>query len=199
MAANQTSTINQLVELFLSSRNRGESVKLSLESKDGKDFLNFSLGSPTGSPVGQPKTWTPGSTSPWEWPPLPAWTRPMRRKSPSQWKRDEKRKKEFFAKKAAYIVKTEFSEKQTSDVVMEEPADEIELSNIQEVQQEANVGDMFKILGEFKNPNFKPWNKVEPDKEVKTLWEELTSDNKSKRIEEIGEGSTCFEHCSEFW
>ena len=199
MAADDTSTINQLMELFLLSRKRGEWVKLSLESKDGKDSVNFSLGSPTGSPVGQPKTWTPGPASPWTWPPLPTWTRPVRRKTPSQWKRDEQRRKDFYAKKGAKVMKTEPSDNQNADVIMEEPADESDLSNIKEVQQEAHVDDMFKILGEFKNPNFQPWNKVEPDKEVKILWEILTRDNKAKGIEEIGEGSTCFEHCFEFW
>ena len=96
-------------------------------------------------------------------------------------------------------MKTEPSDNQNADVIMEEPADESDLINIKEVQQEAHVDDMFKILGEFKNPNFQPWNKVEPDKEVKILWEVLTRDNKAKGIEEIGEGSTCFEHCFEFW
>ena len=199
MAADDTSTINQLMELFLLSRKRGEWVNLSLESKDGKDSVNFSLGSPTGSPVGQPKTWTPGPASPWTWPPLPTWTRPVRRKTPSQWKRDEKRRKDFYAKKSAKVMKTEPSDNQNADVIMEEPADENDLSNTKEVQQEARVDDMFKILGEFKNPNFQPWNKVEPDKEVKILWEVLTRDNKAIGIEEIGEGSTCFEHCFEFW
>ena len=58
---------------------------------------------------------------------------------------------------------------------------------------------MFKIEGEFKNPNFKPWTTVEPDKEFKTLWEEIKRDNDLKGIEEIGEGSATFEHCFEFW
>ena len=132
MAADDTSTINQLMELFLLSRKRGEWVNLSLESKDGKDSVNFSLGSPTGSPVGQPKTWTPGPASPWTWPPLPTWTRPVRRKTPSQWKRDEKRRKDFYAKKGAKVMKTEPSDNQNADVIMEEPADESDLSNIKE-------------------------------------------------------------------
>ena len=58
---------------------------------------------------------------------------------------------------------------------------------------------LFKIEGVFKNPNFKPWSSVDPNKEVKLLWEALEKDNKEKGIEEIGEGSTCFEHHFEFW
>ena len=61
------------------------------------------------------------------------------------------------------------------------------------------MNDLFKIEGEYKNPKFQSWTKVEPNVEVKTLWEKLTNDNKIKGIEEIGEGSTCFEHCFEFW
>ena len=200
MATNETPTINQLMDLFLLSRNRGERVKLSMESKDGKDSVNFSLGSPAGNPEGQPKAWAPGSTSPWAWPPLPTWSRPLRRKSPSQWKRDEKRRKEFLLKKAgSEDVKKEANDELISNVIIEEPTDEIELSNIREVQSESKVNDLFKIEGEYKNPKFQPWTKVEPNVEVKTLWEKLTNDNKIKGIEEIGEGSTCFEHCFEFW
>ena len=82
---------------------------------------------------------------------------------------------------------------------IEDLKDEIELDEIpKQVQNEAVVDDLLKIEGEYKNPNFKPWTVVEPEKEVKTLWDMLKSDNKVKGIEEIGEGSTCFEHCFEF-
>jgi hypothetical protein len=40
---------------------------------------------------------------------------------------------------------------------------------------------------------------VEPEKQLKILLDMLKADNKAKGIEEIGEGSTCFEHCFEFW
>ena len=92
MSTEDAPTINQLMDLFLLSRSRGEWVKLSMETKDGQDSLNFTLGNPAGAPAGQPRAWTP-----WTWPP-PAWTRPQRTKSPSQWRRDQKRRQEFIAK-----------------------------------------------------------------------------------------------------
>ena len=61
------------------------------------------------------------------------------------------------------------------------------------------VNETFKIEGEYKNPKFKPWTVVEPEKEFKTLWELIKTDNKTMGIEEIGEGSATFEHCFEFW
>ena len=57
----------------------------------------------------------------------------------------------------------------------------------------------FSVLGEYKNPKFRPFEKLDPQAEVKTLWEAIKKDNKEKGIEEIGEGSTSFEHCFEFW
>ena len=199
------------MDLFLLSRSRGECVKLSMDSKDGKDVVTFSLGSQAGSTARQPQAWTQGSTSPspCTWPPptwrmpSPTWTMPRRRKSPSQWKRDEKRKKDFLAQKAASeSVKKEVEVRETTEVqvVIENPVDEIVLENIsEEVKKEANVNDLFKIEGEYKNPQFKSWTNVDPGKEVKILWESLERINKEMGIEEIGEGSTCFEHCFEFW
>ena len=48
-----TNTLKQNIELFYVRRNRGEWVKLSIESKDGKDSTIFSLGSPSATPAGQ--------------------------------------------------------------------------------------------------------------------------------------------------
>ena len=94
----ETSTINQLMELFLKSRSKGEWVNLSMESKDGKDSLIFSLGNSAGSPTEQPRAWTPppGSTTPQTRTPMSWKTR--RRKTPSQWRHDQKRMKDYLAK-----------------------------------------------------------------------------------------------------
>ena len=73
------------------------------------------------------------------------------------------------------------------------PVDEIELT---EIESDTNL---FKIVGEYKNSKSKPWAIVEPEKESKTMWELIKADNKTKEIEEIGEGSSCFEHHFEFW
>ena len=121
-------TIIQLMDLFLMSRNRGEWVKLSMESKDGKDSLTFSLENPAGAPAGNPKAWTPGSTP--SWPPPPLWTQPKRGKAPSQWKRDERRRKEFLARKVASAdVKKEAEEsnENVDKAIVENHVDEIEL------------------------------------------------------------------------
>ena len=202
MTTDGTSTINQLMELFHASRKRQECVSLSLESKDGKDHVTFCLGNPTGNTEGKPKTWTPGSSATWPHPPWtwlpPSWTQPKRRKSPSQWRRDQQRREEFIAKK----VKTEKDENcdKVVKATLAEPIDEIELDVIQqEAEKEVQVNDLFKIEGEYKNPNTKPWSVVDPEKEFKILWDMIKSDNKIKGIEEIGEGSMCFEHCFEFW
>ena len=205
MTSDGTSTINQLVELFHSSRSRGEWVNLSMESKDGKDSLTFSLINPAGAPAGPPRAWTPGSTSPWQWTSPPPWTTfPKRRKSPSQWKRDQQRRQEFIFKKKSSVEVKEENVKEIPDKLGEtepkDPEDEINLTEMsRNVQDEAKVNDLFKIEGEYKNPKFKPWTAVDPDKELKTLWELIKSDNEMKGIEEIGEGSTTFEHCFEFW
>ena len=34
------------------------------------------------------------------------------------------------------------------------------------------VNDLYHISGEYKNPKFKPWKKLDPEREVKILWEE---------------------------
>ena len=167
--------------------------------KDGKDSVTFSFGKPTGDPVGPPRTWTSGS--PWAWMPQPWNTRPKRRKTPSQLRRDQKRRQEFFAKKESPAgVKKELVENhdKSAKANLKNPEDEIDLKEISS-QVQVEVDEMFKIEGEYKNPKFKPWTVVEPEKEFKTLWELIKTDNKTMGIEEIGEGSATFEHCFEFW
>ena len=196
MTAEETSTINQLMELFLKSRSKGEWVNLSMESKDGKDSIIFSIGNSAGSPSEEPRAWTPPPSS------RPPWTRtPRRRKTPSQWRRDQKRMEEFLAKKEfKSSLKKEAEETLDVKVTAEEPKDEIHLEVIPAAaDSEVCVNDLFKIEGVYRNPNFKPWSNVDPNKELKLLWEMLERDNKEKGIEEIGEGSTCFEHNFEFW
>ena len=83
---------------------------------------------------------------------------------------------------------------------LKNPEDEIDLKEIpSQFQVESQVNELFKIEGEYKNPKFRPWTVEEPEKELKTLWELIKSDNKTIGIEEIGEGSTTFEHCFELW
>ena len=67
------------------------------------------------------------------------------------------------------------------------------------VLKECAEDDLIKIEGKFKNPKFKPWTKVNPEEEVKIMWEAIKNDSEMKGIEEIGEASATFEHCFEFW
>ena len=57
--------------------------------------------------------------------------------------------------------------------------DEINLSEIpkKEENKQILVNDLFKIDGEYKNPNFKPWTVVEPEKDLKILWDMIKTDN----------------------
>ena len=162
MTANGTSTINQLVDLFHQSSNRGERVTLSMESKDGKDSLTFTIGNSTGSQAGLPRTLTPCSNPPWALCPSQPWTPPpRRRKTPSQWERDQKRKEDFLANKraASLDIKKEVIE-QSEKATIEIPADEINLSDI----TNENEKNLLKIVGKYKNPKFQAWSIVEAEK-----------------------------------
>ena len=146
----ETSTINQLMELFLQSRSKGEWVNLSMESKDGKDSLIFFLGNSVGSPAEQPQAWTPppSSTSPRT--PM-SWT-PRRRKTPSQWRRDQKRMQDYLAKKETSAALKKEVKESVDKVVPEEPKDEINLIVIpKDDAKEVVVNDLFKIEGVYKS------------------------------------------------
>ena len=180
-------TFSQLLDLYHQSRKRGEWVSLSLETREGKDNVTFSINR---NPAGLPAR-NAGSK---KW------------KTPSQLRRDQKRKQEYLSKKEASLdesknlVKEKRNESDVGEVkstLSVEPKDEIMLTEMEtEDKPETNL---FKVVGEFKNPKFKPFAIVEPEREVKALWELLKQDNETKEMEEIGEGSTCFEHHYEFW
>ena len=68
-----------------------------------------------------------------------------------------------------------------------------------DIDSDLRVNDLVKIDGEYKDPSFRPWSSVDPEKEVKVLWGKLEDSGKIMGLEEIGEGSTCFEHHFEFW
>ena len=98
------------------SRSKGEWVSLSMESKDGKDAITFSLNNLSGSPARQAGNWTPAS-APW------SWTHPRPRMQLS-------RRTDFFAKKAASEdVKVENSDKAKKATIVD-PEDEISLTEI---------------------------------------------------------------------
>ena len=103
----------------------------------------------------------------------------------------------------------EFASEEDSDkgvgdlklVSAEEDTDE-RLNKEEEIKDEIchdeiyNMKDInrFKIRGEYRNPSFKPWDKVDPNVDLKVLWDNLKVDNEAKGIKEIGDGSTSFEH-----
>ena len=202
----ETTTIDKLVDLFHCSRRKGEAVQLFLESKNGKDTITFSI-NPTGLPAGGTKTWSPSPVSPTRTrscsrTPLQPMLR--RKKTPSTLRRDQKRKEEFFAKKAALAsveVKEDlaFKNETTQKANLVEPVDEITLTEMPDTEKEVTENEIINIVGEYKNPQFKPWSVVNPEEEVKNLWKNIEEANKIIGIKEIGEGSTCFEHCYEFW
>ena len=78
--------------------------------------------------------------------------------------------------------------------------DEIELTKISvKVEKEFAEDDLVKIEGEYKNPKFKPWSKINPEEEIKIMWEAIRNESNKKGIKEIEEASASFEHCFEFW
>ena len=109
------------------------------------------------------------------------------------WRQNKKRRKEFFGKKeeasaaATTAVKKE-NEDSTNNVKasLDEPKERIVLAVY---DAEINVDTLFKIEGEFRNPSFKPWEVVDPNKEVKILWDLMEKDDKITGIEEIGDES----------
>ena len=203
-------TITKLVDLYHSSRSAGESVHLFMESKNGKDSITFSI-NPSGPPAGKAETWTPCSALPPPWSGRKSYPPPgtpmliRRKKTPSQLRRDQRRRVNVLAKKAAASAHNDVKEESSSNkddrekIHLVEPTDEITLTEFTNDNHEATENDLIKIVGQYKNPMFKPWSVVKPEEEIKTLWKRIEAANHSLGIKEIGEGSTCFEHCFEFW
>ena len=202
----ESNTIDKLVDLFHLSRSKGEAVQLFLESKNGKDSITFSI-NPTGSSAGGTRTWSPSPVSPGR--PCSCSRTPLqpmlrRKKTPSMLRRDQRRKAEFLAKKAA-VASVEVKGDPTSNsdnsqkVSFVEPMDEITLTEIPDDKKEITENEIINIVGEYKNPNYKAWSVVDPEEEVKNIWKSIEEANKTIGIKEIGEGSTCFEHSYEFW
>ena len=93
-------TVIQLEELFHMSKSNGVKV-LSMESSlwMGRTASHL-IKNPIGSPAAH--RYHPATSSPWTWSPLPrAWPHLLRKKKTSQLKRNQKRKEELLANKAA--------------------------------------------------------------------------------------------------
>ena len=132
-AKGKTSTMKQLIDIYHVSRSRGEWLHRSLEFRDGKDFMTFSVNSPAGTPAGTSATWNPGSTLTWHGRATP-WNSKMRRKTPTQLRRNRKWREASIAKKCADAdVKVENCVKPELEQVCSNPADvedEIKLTEI---------------------------------------------------------------------
>ena len=76
----------QLLDIYQKSMVNGLEASQSMETKGGRHFINFTMGDPTGFTVETKRNWNPDS---------------KRKKSPSQLKRDEKRRRDFFKNKNA--------------------------------------------------------------------------------------------------
>ena len=112
-------------------------------------------------------------------------------------------KTRMYCQEKSLVDVTEENVKEIPDKVSEANStdlkDEINPTDISSnVPDEAKANDLFKIEGEYKNPKLKPWTAVNPEKEFKTFWELIKSDNENKGIEKIGAGTATFELCFEF-
>ena len=111
-------------------------------------------------------------------------------------KRDQRRKEEFNRKK-----KTEGTGIKVEAGVpasITEPVDEINLETI----DEKNEKKVFKIKGEFVNPNRRPWFEIikdDKEDEHKAFWELIDKGKEKLGIEDSSDGSTYIEHHLEFW
>ena len=155
---------------------------------DGKEFIKFTVGNPAGFTAGgNEKSWKPVS---------------LRRKSPSQQKRDDKRKEEFVRKKNLDAAQEESNEFKVEAVdpqkaAFEVPVDEINLEKLDE-----QCSKVFNIKGEFKDPNRKPWLEKIPnakENEHIAFWDLIEKHKDNIGLEDFSDGSTYVEHYLEFW
>ena len=101
-------TLAKLLELYQGCKLRGERASLFLETKNGKQSITFTVNDPVGVPEGKSSQ--------------------MRRwKTPSQLKRDRKRREEFLAKKLENQPAMEEIGNSDEKVNFVEPYDEIDL------------------------------------------------------------------------
>ena len=175
-----TQSLNLLLDLYQQSKEKGEWASLFMETKNGKDIITFRIGShPAGSSA---ETWTPGKHS-------------RKGKTPSQQRRDLKRKHEFHAKKNLDTKESSLKNKEakaSSDpviAILVEPKDEIVLEEPEVMEAETVVN----YVGEYVYDT-----KLQNDEMHKTIWKTLK--NKFKEgVEEFYDGSTCNEKILIFW
>ena len=172
-----TQNLNLLLDLYQKSKAKGEWASLLLETKNGKDIITFKiesvsagLSAETGSPVNNFKA---------------------RKKTPSQFRRDEKRKKEFLTKKN--LEPNESSKKVVSSdavkALLVEPKDEINLEKPDEKEVEKEVS----YVGEYVYGT-----KLDHDEIHQEIWKKLDVNFKDG-VKNFFDGSTSNEKILIFW
>ena len=115
-------------------------------------------------------------------------------------KRDQKRKQEFLAKKAASaadVKKEVIVVVEAEKATIVDPVDEILLTEIPAGPRPDTK--LWKVVGKFKNPSRKSWLPVDPEMDCKLLWEQVEERDRKFVMEEIGDGSRYSENHTEFW
>ena len=126
--------IAKLLELYQQSRERGEWARLNMETMNGQDFITFSVKSPAGSPAKTGRTWRA--------------TR--QKKTPSQLRRDQKRKEVFLAKKDKATnenVETSASDPEKVMLAIVEPKLVYEIDPEEIINENSSE---IKVYGEYK-------------------------------------------------
>ena len=176
-----TQSLNLLLDLYQQSRTKGEWASLYMETKNGKDAITFRIGSLHAGYTARSET------------PV---NQCMKRKTPSQRRRDEKRKAEFLAKKTVDPTEASLNNKNANasdhaKVLLVEPKDEINLEEPEVKQTKAETE--VNILGEFVFDT--KLQKVEINE---TFWKSF-KDNFKDGVEEFWDGSLCNEKIIIFW
>ena len=145
-----------------------------METRNGKDVITFSIGS-------APNVFSAGSGTPASYP---------KKKTPSQCRRDHRKKEEFLAKKNLKGKETSLKKhpaisSDLAKVTLTEPKDEINLE--QPDVNEATVETEVNYVGEYVYDT-----KLDKGEIHKEFWKKLKENFKSG-VDEFSDGSTCNE------
>ena len=151
-----------------------------METRNRKDVITFRIGS-------APTDFSAGSGTPASYP---------KKKTPSQCRRDQRRKEEFLAKKNLEAKRTSLKKhpaisSDLAKLTLTEPKDEINLE--QPDVNEATVETEVNYVGEYVYDT-----KLDKDEIHKEFWKKLKENFKSG-VDEFSDGTTCNEKIIIFW
>eukprot|EP00092_Neocalanus_flemingeri_P106988 GFUD01137298.1.p1 GENE.GFUD01137298.1~~GFUD01137298.1.p1 ORF type:complete len:212 (-),score=73.99 GFUD01137298.1:65-700(-) len=178
MSAEQN--LNLLLDLYQQSRMKGEWASLSMETMEGKEFITFKMGN-------LPAGFKAGVSAPVK--------QSMKRKTPSQQRRDERRKNEYLAKKsqeATDVTLNAKNKKATKTVLLIEPKDEINLEE-PEVEEASEKEKDVNIVGEYVYDT-----KLQKDEINNTFWKTI-QENFQHGVDKFYDGSLWNEKIVFFW